>query len=226
MIQLRQTSKSFRVGQSTVNALTNITLTIPPKSFVAIAGASGSGKSTLLSLLGCIERADSGTVEIDGLDVSHLNQNQLARLRLQKLGFIFQTFNLLSILTARENVDYPLALLKRPIKERQERVRSLLNQVGLERFADHRPAQLSGGQRQRVAIARALASSPSIILADEPTANLDHATGLEIIALLKEFNRMLGITILVATHDEQIIRQADRVIELSDGAIVKDQPCT
>lgn len=225
MIHLQHITKTYFLGQTKIDALKQVDFSIQPKSFLALAGSSGSGKSTLLNLVGGIERPTTGTVEWEGTDLYSLNHNGLADWRLNKLGFIFQTFNLLPVLTAWENVEYPLHLKGVDEQTRKERVLDLLNQVGLGKFAHHRPAQLSGGQRQRVAIARALANSPTLLLADEPTANLDHTTGLEIISLLKELNRSLGLTVVFATHDPKVIRQAERVVELSDGAIVKDSAC-
>lgn len=221
MIQIDQLSKTYRLGQVEVPALREVDLVVNAGEFVALAGPSGSGKSTLLNIVGGIERPSSGRVEIDGSDLSQLTSDQLAELRAERLGFVFQTFNLLPVLTVFENVEYPLQLRKVPAAERARRVRAVLEEVGLENFHDHRPAQLSGGQRQRVAIARGLVGKPSIILADEPTANLDHHTGLEILDLMKRLNKKMGVTLLFATHDAKIMQLADRVVELEDGQVVR-----
>jgi putative ABC transport system ATP-binding protein len=187
---------------------------------MAIAGPSGSGKSTLLNLIGCIDTPTAGTIEIAGQDVSGQTPDQLADLRARTIGFIFQTFNLLPVLSAEENVEYPL-LQMREIgrEERRERVAKLLEVVGLARYAKHRPNQLSGGQRQRVAIARALATRPRIVLADEPTANLDHKTGEGVLALMKDVNRRSGTTFIFSTHDKKVMSKANRLIRVEDGRI-------
>jgi putative ABC transport system ATP-binding protein len=189
---------------------------------MALAGPSGSGKSTLLNLIGCIDTPTSGSILIEGQDISGKTADELADLRLNTLGFVFQTFNLLPVLSAWENVEYPL-LQQRDVskKARQERVRHYLNVVGLEPYAHHRPNELSGGQRQRVAIARALATRPSIVLADEPTANLDHKTGEGILRLMKNLNQTEGTTFIFSTHDARVMEMADRVIELADGQIME-----
>ena len=224
MIQVNQLLKTYRLGQVEVSALRGVDLTVQAGEFVALAGPSGSGKSTLLNIAGGIERPTSGRVEIQGSDLGHLTSNQLADLRAERLGFVFQTFNLLPVLTVFENVEYPLQLRRVPALERAQRVRAVLEEVGLDKFHDHRPAQLSGGQRQRVAIARGLVGKPAIILADEPTANLDHQTGLEILDLMKGINKKMGVTLLFATHDSKIMQLADRVVELEDGRVVRRSP--
>jgi len=222
MIKIKNLSKIYPLGALGVSALKNINLTVATSQFVAIAGASGSGKSTLLNVIGSVEQPTTGIVQIDEKDISRLSNDDVAHLRARRIGFVFQTFNLLPTLTAYENVEFPMHLIHTPAAERHDRVLSLLNQVGLERFSHHKPSQLSGGQRQRVAIARALANSPSVILADEPTANVDRTTGIEIIQLLKALNQKMGVTLLLATHDPSIMQQAGRVVELLDGQIVKD----
>jgi putative ABC transport system ATP-binding protein len=222
MIHISNLFKTYPLGALGVSALKNINLTIDTSRFIVIAGASGSGKSTLLNIIGSIERPTAGTVEINDKKTNRLTSDEIADLRARHMGFVFQTFNLFPTLTAYENVEFPMHLIHRSEAERHTRVLSLLQQVGLERFAQHKPSQLSGGQRQRVAIARALANSPSVILADEPTANVDRATGVEIIQLLKDLNQKMGVTILLATHDPAIMQMADRVVELLDGEIVKD----
>jgi putative ABC transport system ATP-binding protein len=195
-------------------------LTIDGGGFLAIAGPSGSGKSTLLNLIGLIDTPTSGRIIVAGHDVTGQTPDQLADLRARNIGFIFQTFNLLPVLTAAENVEYPLLQMEEIGKEeRRERVAHLLELVQLAKFARHRPNQLSGGQRQRVAIARALVTQPEIVLADEPTANLDHATGQGILALMKAINRKVGTTFIFSTHDQKVIDVGDRLIGIEDGRV-------
>ncbi|MGA7178249.1 MAG: ABC transporter ATP-binding protein [Thiobacillaceae bacterium] len=222
VVEIEKLSKEYALGQQTVTALRNISLSIFKGEFMALAGPSGSGKSTLLNMIGCIDTPTSGAIRIGGEDVSGKTSDELADLRLNTLGFVFQTFNLLPVLSAWENVEYPL-LQKQEIskKARHERVEYYLKIVGLERFMHHRPNELSGGQRQRVAIARALATKPSIVLADEPTANLDHKTGEGILQLMKELNQEEGTTFIFSTHDPRVMEMADRLIELSDGQIAE-----
>jgi putative ABC transport system ATP-binding protein len=222
VVEIQNLSKQYTLGQQTVTALRDISLSIFGGEFMALAGPSGSGKSTLLNMIGCIDTPTSGMIRIGGEEVSSKTADELAALRLNTLGFVFQTFNLLPVLSARENVEYPL-LQKAAVnkKQRQERVEHYLKIVGLERFMDHRPNELSGGQRQRVAIARALATQPSIVLADEPTANLDHKTGEGILQLMKELNQEEGTTFIFSTHDPRVMELADRLIELSDGQIAQ-----
>jgi putative ABC transport system ATP-binding protein len=221
LVTLEHVSRQYRLGGQTVDALRDVSLSIEEGVFLAIAGPSGSGKSTLLNLIGCIDTASGGRIVIDGRDVSGRTPDQLADYRARTVGFIFQTFNLFPVLSAYENIEYPLlqfAELSR--KERHERVVRFLDLVGLTRFAKHRPNQLSGGQRQRVAIARALAVRPRIVLADEPTANLDHATGAEILRLMKAINAKYGTTFVFSTHDDRVIAEADRLVRIEDGMIV------
>lgn len=222
VVEVTGVGKEYVLGKQTVTALQDISLTIAKGEFMALAGPSGSGKSTLLNLIGCIDTPTSGTVKINGQDISGKTPDDLADLRLNTLGFVFQTFNLLPVLSAWENVEYPL-LQQRSLdkQERHERVAHYLKVVGLERFAGHRPNELSGGQRQRVAIARALATQPSIVLADEPTANLDHKTGEGILQLMRELNHQEGTTFIFSTHDKRVMELADRVIELADGRITE-----
>ena len=191
--------------------------------FLAIAGPSGSGKTTLLNLIGCIDTPTKGTIAINGQKVSGQTADKLAELRSHTLGFIFQTFNLLPVLTAWENVEYPLLNRKELSKQqRHERVEQYLKVVGLHQFSHHRPGELSGGQRQRVAIARALAGHPSIVLADEPTANLDQKTGAGILSLMKIINREEGTTFIFSTHDRRVMKMADKIIFMRDGRLVQD----
>ncbi|CAG1064658.1 sulfonate transport system ATP-binding protein [uncultured bacterium] len=222
IIKIEKAGKNFSLGKTIIHALKGVSLEIGKGEFMAIVGPSGSGKSTLLNLIGCIERPSSGTVMIDGTDIGSLSPDELAEIRSSRLGFIFQSFNLLPVLTVAENVEYPLHLGGGEKRTRAEKVAGVLKEVGLERFSSHKPAELSGGQRQRVAIARALVGSPSIILADEPTANLDHRTGEEILNLMKDINRKMGATFVFSTHDPKIMNIADRMVELRDGEITFD----
>lgn len=224
VVRVVHVSKDYLLGEQKVQALKDVTLTIDAGVFLAIAGPSGSGKTTLLNLIGCIDTPSSGKVYIKGHDVGGKTPNELADLRAHTIGFIFQTFNLLPVLSAAENVEYPL-LSRRDISksERRERTNYFLDIVGLAKFGRHRPNQLSGGQRQRVAIARALAIQPAIVLADEPTANLDHVTGDGILVLMKRINRELGTTFIFSTHDRRVMAMADKLIRIEDGEIIPDR---
>ena len=220
VVRIERVFKEYLLGEQIVQALNDITLSIEAGVFLAISGPSGSGKTTLLNLIGCIDRPSSGRIFINDQDVSNKSADQLADLRARSIGFIFQTFNLLPVLTAAENVEYPL--LHRPDispEERQRRVKYFLDMVGLGKYAHNRPNQLSGGQRQRVAIARALAVQPTIVLADEPTANLDKATGIDILKLMKSINRHLKTTFIFSTHDPKVIAVADRLVRVEDGVV-------
>ena len=220
LIRLENVTKSYRLGRQHVQALKEVTLTIEEGVFLAIAGPSGSGKTTLLNLIGCIDTATTGRIFIDGIEVGGKTPDDLADLRRTSIGFVFQTFNLLPVLSAEENVEYPLLQGKALTKaERKERVSHYLNVVGIRKYARHRPNQLSGGQRQRVAIARALAIQPRIILADEPTANLDHKTGDGILRLMKKINTTMKTTFIFSTHDQKVINMADRLIRIEDGEL-------
>jgi putative ABC transport system ATP-binding protein len=220
LVRVEGVTKEYQLGEQTVVALHDITLSFEEGVFLAIAGPSGSGKTTLLNIIGCIDTPTQGKVFIDDVGVTGRSPDELADLRAHTTGFIFQTFNLFPVLTAAENVEYPLLNLPEISREeRQKRVAEFLSVVGLERFADHKPNQLSGGQRQRVAIARALAIKPRIVLADEPTANLDRKTGESILNLMKEINRHYGTTFIFSTHDRRIMAMADRLIRIEDGRI-------
>lgn len=220
VVRVERVFKDYLLGDQIVQALSDITLQIERGVFLAISGPSGSGKTTLLNLIGCIDRPSEGKIYIDEQDVTSLSHDELADLRAHKIGFIFQTFNLLPVLTAAENVEYPLLYRADvPKAERLDRVARFLDMVGLAKYADHRPNQLSGGQRQRVAIARALAVEPSIVLADEPTANLDRATGAEILRLMRHINLKLGTTFIFSTHDQRVIEMADRLVRIEDGIL-------
>ncbi len=220
LVTLEHVSRQYRLGGQTVVALRDINLEIAEGVFLAIAGPSGSGKSTLLNLIGCIDTASAGRLVIDGHQVSGRTPDELADYRARTVGFIFQTFNLFPVLSAYENVEYPLLQFPELSRqERHERVARFLELVGLTRFAKHRPNELSGGQRQRVAIARALAVKPRIVLADEPTANLDHETGIEILKLMKAINLKYNTTFVFSTHDERVIAAADRLVRIEDGEL-------
>lgn len=220
VVRIEHVYKDYLLGDQKVQALKDITLSFEPGVFLAIAGPSGSGKTTLLNLIGCIDFPTSGKIYINDVDVSGKTVNELADLRNRTIGFIFQTFNLLPVLSAAENVEYPL-LQRKDVspEERKRRVDYFLDIVGLAKFSEHRPNQLSGGQRQRVAIARALAILPSIVLADEPTANLDHKTGEEILSLMKRINRTFNTTFIFSTHDKRVISKADRLVRVEDGQV-------
>lgn len=219
LVKLENVSKTYRLGKTDVKALRDVSLTIDSGDFVSLAGASGSGKTTLLNLVGALDRPTSGRVLLDGQDVSGMSDRARARLRLERAGFIFQTFNLLPVLTVYENMEYPLVLLGLSKTERERRVKEGLRAVGLEARGKHRPDELSGGQRQRVAIGRALVTQPHIVLADEPTANLDSKTGEEVLNLMTQLNRERQVTFVFASHDPKVIERANRVIRIQDGAL-------
>lgn len=212
--------KNYHLGETIVPALKNINLSIESGEFTVIAGPSGSGKTTLLNLIGCVDLPTRGEVVVAGKVTSSLAEKDLTRLRLLSLGFIFQSFNLISVLNVYDNVEFPLLLnSKISKKQRMERVHHFVEKVGLTQFVKHRPNELSGGQRQRVAIARALVSMPEIVLADEPTANLDSQTGEQIIDLMQQINSTEGTTFLFSTHDENVMKHAQRIIHMKDGQL-------
>ncbi|MDH7480288.1 MAG: ABC transporter ATP-binding protein [Syntrophomonadaceae bacterium] len=221
MIKVRDLTKVYRIGDIEVCALRNVNLTVAQGEFIAIVGPSGSGKSTLINMLGCLDTPTSGTYELDGRPVQQLNDDELAEIRNAKVGFIFQGFNLLPKLTALENVELPLVYRGVGVKERREQALEALARVGLSDRVEHRPTELSGGQQQRVAIARALAGNPSLILADEPTGNLDTKSGAEILELLKQLHQS-GNTVIIITHDPGIAKQAQRILTIRDGEIVEE----
>ena len=220
IVRLEHVSKDYPLGAHRVQAVRDVSFSVESGMLLAIAGPSGSGKSTLLNLVGLIDVPSAGRVLVNGRDVTGKSPDALAGLRLRTLGFIFQTFNLFPVLSAEENVEYPLLQMKEVKRaERRARVAAMLRRVGLERYARHRPNQLSGGQRQRVAIARALVTRPQLVLADEPTANLDHQTGGEILALMRELNAELGTTFLLCTHDQKVIDFAEHYLGIEDGLV-------
>lgn len=220
IVEAKALTKDFHLGKTLIHALKGVDLAISEREFLAIAGPSGSGKSTLLNLIGCIDLPTSGSIKIDSIDVSDLSSDELADLRAAKIGFIFQMFNLIPVLSAFENIEYPL--LRKKIKHhvRKEKVMDALKNVGLESFARHKPDELSGGQRQRVAIARALISEPKIILADEPTANLDHKTGTAVLEVMKKINKDRGTVFIFSTHDPKVMSIASRIVQLMDGKVI------
>jgi putative ABC transport system ATP-binding protein len=221
-VSVHDVTKVYALGQTRVQALSGVTLAVSEGEFMAVAGPSGSGKSTLLNLIGGLDRPTSGRVVIGGQDVSQLGDDQLSDLRAHRIGFIFQTFNLIPVLSAAENVEFPLLVrvgAPLPRGQARERARRALEQVGLRDFARHRPDELSGGQRQRVAVARALVTEPALVLADEPTANLDSATGEAIIDLMLDINRRQRTTFIFSTHDPRVMAHAHRVVRLSDGRL-------
>ncbi len=220
MIELRDVSKIYQIGDERVHALDHANLHVRPKEFVSIIGPSGSGKSTLMNIIGCLDVADAGEYLLDGMPIEAYSENDLAEIRNRKIGFVFQSFNLIPKLTAEENVELPLIYQRVKKSERQTRVRLALEKVGLEKRAKHLPTELSGGQQQRVAIARAMVTNPSLILADEPTGNLDSKTSGEIMRMFQELHEQ-GNTIVLITHDNDVARQAKRVVHILDGKLTE-----
>lgn len=218
MIQMMDVVKRYQMGEETLYALDHISISVERGEFLAVVGPSGSGKSTLMNIMGCLDVADSGEYLLNEIPISKYSERELAHIRNQNIGFVFQNFNLLPKLTAIENVELPLIYQNKKTKERHRLAKEALERVGLEERMGHRPSQLSGGQQQRVAIARALITQPSILLADEPTGNLDSATGKEIIALFHELHAA-GNTIILITHDDKVAKQAKRQVHIEDGKI-------
>lgn len=224
VIELRDIHKVYDTGAVRVHALKGVSLTVEPGEFVAIMGASGSGKSTLMNIIGCLDRPTSGQYLLDGMDVSRLSKDRRADIRNRKIGFVFQGFNLLRRTTALENVELPLIYANVPAAERTRRSRMALATVGLAHREDNHPSQLSGGQQQRVAIARALVNNPSLLLADEPTGNLDSRTSVEIMSVFQRLNRESGLTVVLVTHEPDIAQYAGRIVVVRDGRITRDEP--
>ena len=223
IIETKELTREYRIGRDLVVALGGVDISINQGEFVAVVGPSGCGKSTLLNLLGGLDQPTKGNVLLDGQDLAQLSEEQLASLRRQKMGFIFQRHDLFPELTACENIEFPLLLGGKPPVERKKRADYLLGQIGLAEKADHLPDELSGGQQQRVGIARALANNPQILLADEPTGNLDSATSAEIISILIQLTRNQGLTLIMVTHDPEVAEQADRKLTLRDGHLVSKE---
>ena len=222
VVKIDNATRVYKLGTVETKALRGVSLSIENGEFTALVGPSGSGKTTLLQLIGCLDQPTSGTVLVDGKDVTRLNRNQRADMRRGHIGFIFQFFALIPTLSAYENVEMPLLLNGHNPKERRERVMELLEAVGLADRANNRPDQMSGGQQQRVAIARALAPKPALILADEPTANLDTANGEQVMEIMQRLNQETSVTFVFATHDPRVIKYAKRIVTLSDGLVTKD----
>jgi len=223
IVECIDVNKSYRQGQIEVAALKDLSLTIEKGEFAAVAGPSGSGKTTLLNLVGGLDLADSGSIVVDGQVFDQMSQSQLAKLRLLKVGFVFQAYNLIPVLSAAENVEFVMLLQGIPAPERRERAKAILDEVGLEGKYDRRPSQLSGGQQQRVAVARAIVSNPSIVLADEPTANLDSKTGTGLLDMMKKMNTEKNVTFIFSTHDSMVMDYARRLILLHDGRLEEDR---
>lgn len=223
IIEIKGLKKDYALGKTTVHALRGVDLAVEKGNLISIVGPSGSGKTTLLNIIGCIDDSTEGSVTIGGSEITRMDDRQITDLRLHKIGFIFQTFNLIPVLDAMENVEFPLMLMKKHSKsEVRKKAEKLVEEVGLKEYAHHRPAELSGGQRQRVAIARALVTTPDIVLADEPTANLDSVTGAQILDLMNEMNRIEKTTFVFSTHDMNVLKYAREVIKIKDGCIVKE----
>jgi putative ABC transport system ATP-binding protein len=222
-VELKDVRKTYRTGSIDVPALRGVSLQIAAGEFAATAGPSGSGKTTLLNIIGGLDRADAGEIWVAGQNLQLLSSSELAYLRLQRIGFVFQTYNLLPVLTALENAEFTLLLQGMPARKRRERVEKLFSEIGLAGLEDRRPAELSGGQQQRVAVARAMVTEPALILADEPTANLDSAAAIALLDVMEHLNRVTGTTFIFSTHDPQVMERAHRLIRLRDGQIASDE---
>ena len=223
VIALREVSKVYRQGSVDIHALRDLSMDVEPGEFTVICGPSGSGKTTMLNLIGALDSATSGQVVLEGRELGSLNKKELSELRRDRIGFVFQAYNLMPVLTAYENAEMVLWVQGVDGKTRRERVMGLLEQVGLKGMEDRRPSELSGGQQQRVAIARAIASNPAVVLADEPTANVDSETAETLLGLMEELNREQGVTFLFSTHDPQVMERARRVVRLVDGNVASDE---
>lgn len=223
IIEVKDLHKTYDTGKVKTQALRGTTLTIGEGEFTAIAGPSGSGKTTLLNLVGCLDAPTSGTIMVTGKKVNDLSETQLSNLRRDKIGFVFQAYNLIPVLTARENVEFVMLLQGVPDRERKERAEAILNEVGLSDYIDRRPPEMSGGQQQRVAVARAIAAEPALVLADEPTANLDSTTGSALLDLMRKLNEDKKVTFVFSTHDRMVMERATRLIHLRDGVVADDE---
>jgi putative ABC transport system ATP-binding protein len=219
IIEIAGLKKDYQLGATVVPALRGVDLAIREGEFMSIIGPSGSGKTTLLNVIGCIDGATAGSVKVGGREITALSDREITSLRLNKIGFIFQTFNLIPVLNVLENVEFPLLLMKKSAAEARRRAEKLVEEVGLAEHAAHRPAELSGGQRQRVAIARALVTGPGIVLADEPTANLDSVTGASILELMRRLNEVEKTTFVFSTHDAHVLKYARRIVKIKDGLL-------
>ena len=223
IVRVQNVTKDYGQGQALTHALRGVNLVLEAGEFTAMAGPSGSGKSTLLNIIGGLDRPTSGTVEVDGQELDTLSKTELGLLRRDHLGFIFQSYNLIPVLTALENAEYVLMLQGIPTQERRQRVRQVLKEVGLEGLENRYPRQLSGGQQQRVAIARAIVSEPALVLADEPTANVDSETGKSLLDLMRRLNEEKGVTFFFSTHEEAVMKRSRRLLQLEDGIICNDE---
>jgi putative ABC transport system ATP-binding protein len=223
IVECEGVSKIYTQGKIEVPALRDVSVAVEPGAFMAIAGPSGSGKTTLLNLVGSLDSADTGRIVVDGNDYENMSASQLADLRLHKIGFIFQAYNLIPVLSAAENVEYVMLLQGVPARERRDRSRAVLDEVGLEGKYSRRPSELSGGQQQRVAVARAIVSNPALVLADEPTANLDSKTGRGLLEIMKEMNARRNVTFIFSTHDRMVMNYATRLLRLKDGRVSEDR---
>ncbi|MEH0020377.1 MAG: ABC transporter ATP-binding protein [Desulfobacter sp.] len=222
IVDVKDVAKTYRQGNLDVHALAGVSLSIARGEFAALAGPSGSGKTTLLNLIGGLDTPTRGQIILDSREITGLSQSKLATLRLNKIGFVFQAYNIIPVLSARENVEYVMLMQGVSARERSDRARAILDDVGLEGMHDRRPAELSGGQQQRVAVARAIVSRPSIVLADEPTANLDSKTGQGLLEMMSQMNQARGVTFIFSTHDQMVMDYARRIIHLKDGRVVDD----
>jgi putative ABC transport system ATP-binding protein len=222
IVEVRDLRRSYSQGETAVHALRGVDLDIEPGEFTVLMGPSGSGKTTLLNQIGALDLPDSGSVKIEGRELAGMSKKDLAQLRLERIGFVFQSYNLIPVLSAYENAEFVLLLQKVAEQERKKRVMETLAAVGLEGMEHRRPTELSGGQQQRVAVARAIAGQPALVLADEPTANLDSTTGYELILTMKKLNQEQGVTFVFATHDPKVMEHAQRIVRLVDGEIVED----
>lgn len=222
IIEIKDLKKDYPLGDTIVPALRGVDLTVAEGDFMSIIGPSGSGKTTLLNIIGCIDQATSGSVKVAGREITALSDRQITELRLNRIGFIFQTFNLIPVLNVMENIEFPLLLMKKPAAEVRRRAEKLVEEVGLKDHVSHRPSELSGGQRQRVAIARALVTNPGIVLADEPTANLDSVTGASILELMRKMNEIEKTTFIFSTHDSNVLKYARRIVKIKDGSIEQE----
>ena len=224
IVDVNAVTKIYKQGKLNVHALAGVSLAVAKGEFTALAGPSGSGKTTLLNLIGGLDAPTSGSIVLDNHPITGMSQSQLADLRLHHIGFIFQAYNIIPVLSARENVEYVMLMQGVPAKERKERARAILDEVGLVNMHDRRPGELSGGQQQRVAVARAIVSRPAIVLADEPTANLDSKTGQGLLEMMAKMNAERGVTFIFSTHDRMVMEYANRVVRLKDGLVADDAP--